>query len=557
MKTKLLNLSFGLLALLALTACSLGSKTSALLDQLPADADLVAVGDFKTIMESAGGSLEDAKIKLPPVLSDAMSGKLDDGLDDINDMLKNSGIDIEACAVTMNYSDPCPIVVFALKDADDFVKAIEKDDFDEDEKEDGLVVYKKKTYQSSYDESWKSYSYIAVKGSYAYFVGDVSTTSDYNAPKKLRRLVDDLDDGSYADTPAGDYITSGNAGGVAFKIPRTLRSEMREAGMPAAIADLCGGTFCLKGNVSDEAVELSAKMLDENGKEIDKEKLKDFIDPDARLNPAVLAYLNADEQFVYAATLKGFNWDKYLDAIGTATGLSRSERANVNAIKDYLNKIDGTVAVGIGLTDGLESVYDLALQNHVEKAISYTLVVETKDGKAKSLINDLKDMLTTQQVPFEETGGGFSVALSEDTKIYATAEDNVIVFSNSAISKSGNNPAVATLNPADCYVAAALVFEEKSKLMKDLGLKNSVSLSCIAPTCTEAVLSLKVTGEGPNGVIAKAIKVCLDLAKKGEDIEAQMRERREALYNSYYGEPDYLVGDSTYYAPDTIAASAY
>ena len=55
------------------TSCFNNSKTKNLLDQIPADLDIVVVGDAKTIIESAGGTIEESQIILPSYLTDEMS----------------------------------------------------------------------------------------------------------------------------------------------------------------------------------------------------------------------------------------------------------------------------------------------------------------------------------------------------------------------------------------------------------------------------------------------------------------------------------------------------
>ena len=125
------------------TSCFNNSKTKNLLDQIPADLDIVVVGDAKTIIESAGGTIEESQIILPSYLTDEMSNSDLNEYDKLKSFLKNSGIDVNACAIAGNYSDSNPIVVFALQDQNKFTKTIEENDFREKDTENGVIYYKK------------------------------------------------------------------------------------------------------------------------------------------------------------------------------------------------------------------------------------------------------------------------------------------------------------------------------------------------------------------------------------------------------------------------------
>ena len=87
------------LAMLMAASCSDNSKMKGLLEQVPADADVVLVGSVKTVLESAGGKLENSQIILPAFISDNLSQGEKKDFDEANAFLKDSGIDPEACAV--------------------------------------------------------------------------------------------------------------------------------------------------------------------------------------------------------------------------------------------------------------------------------------------------------------------------------------------------------------------------------------------------------------------------------------------------------------------------
>lgn len=157
------------MALVMTTSCSDNGKMKALLEQIPENTEVVCVGNVKTILESAGGSIEDSKIKLPSYVLDALPRQKANDIDKANDFLKKSGIDLDACAIFGNYKDSRPIILFALSDKSQFIAAIEKDGYKETNFDGDAKLYKKKVYEGSSSE-YDDYGYLLIKDDYAYWI---------------------------------------------------------------------------------------------------------------------------------------------------------------------------------------------------------------------------------------------------------------------------------------------------------------------------------------------------------------------------------------------------
>ena len=189
----------------------------ALLEQIPENTEVVCVGNVKTILESAGGSIEDSKIKLPSYVLDALPRQKANDIDKANDFLKKSGIDMDACAVFGNYKDSRPIILFALSDKSQFIASIEKDGYKETNFDGDAKLYKKKVYEGSSSE-YDDYGYLLIKDDYAYWIERVWAGSDFKPASHLANVVEDAAKHNFADTNFGDYILDGNAGGIAFAV---------------------------------------------------------------------------------------------------------------------------------------------------------------------------------------------------------------------------------------------------------------------------------------------------------------------------------------------------
>lgn len=505
-------------------ALSGSSKMKNLLKQVPADAEIVAVGNVQTILESAGGKIEDSKISLPSFFTDFLGKEKMKDVDKANEFLKKSGIDPEACAVFGYFKKNNPVVLFALNDAKQFVKTIEEEGFKEKDKDGDITIYTKKVYEG-YEPEYDDYGYIAINGNYAYWIERVWAGSDLRPTSFLPQVIKDAADKNFADTPYGSYILEGNAGGVAFKWPKEMRQMMRENGVPSDLLSIYDGTVCLRGNLKKEKAEVVMKMFDENGKELDADLFKDFMDPSARIDKKALKLLGKDEVMVMAASLKDVKWDKYADLITGTARMSRAEKAQINVVFDYLKNVEGTVAAGFGLTNGLESVKQMNSHDEVMRTFSATLIVETKDGKAKRIMDDLKGLMEKMRMPFEDQAKGFTIDLSQmgaEGKMYAGIVDDFIVVANHPIKEDGRNIWANEGDLTDYISAFGLWLKKDNKLMRDLGLPYEVKFTvCCKPKSMETSMVLEIDGDDSPGVIAGIAKLALKMAEKGKEMSGQ------------------------------------
>ncbi len=535
-----------MLLIICLASCSGDSKMTELMQRIPADMDVVAVGNVKTIIESAGGSIEENKIKLPSFIADEIPSSSSSDFDEFNSFLKKSGIDPDVCAVITNYNSPVPVVIFALADKKKFINAIEDEGFREKDDDNSTLLYSKKVYESSIPD-YDDYGYIAINGSYAYWIERVWENSKFKPLQAIKRIIEDASDAPYSKTSFADYITSGNAAGASFKIPRELRQEMKQLGMPTSIANMYDGVICMKGSLDGDIMTIDAKWFDEDGKPKNPKDVADNLDLTAKINPESLVYLDKDENMVFALSLKNIDWDLYLDRVSESNGMSRSDRTALSMAKSYLEKIDGTIAIGFGLTNGVESVFNLDIEHDVLNQMAFTIVVETKEGKAKGMVNDLAGFLESVQVPVDNSSKGFSVDIPrEDGSIYVEYDTNHIILSNKRIKKNNDNDAVKSFDFKNHLAAINIRINKSNKLMQDLDIKNDVQGSIATVIATDDMgssMRLKVDGGNSEGIIAKLARIILDIKSQSKSLEARYTEHRRAVrgYGDYYDYDEVIV----------------
>ena len=523
-------------------SCSNNSKMENLLENIPENTDLVFVGNVKTVLESAGGKIENSMIVLPTYVSSEMKENNTKEFDEANKFLKDAGMDIEACAVMYSFRKDCPILVFALDDNDKFVAALKKKEFEKDSEKDGATFYVKPA-----KETYGSPNYIAVNGSCAYILLKSYIPSDFNAIAYLQRIIEDAAEANYADTPYGDYILGANGGGLAFKLPAKLKAEMmEEAALGAEANVLLNAVYCMRGELTNNKGTLECKVFPEEGEEFDTEKLAKLIDLKSEINDKALKLLGSQENMVMAMSLKDTNWDELSKVLASASRLSRSEQAQMNAVLSYFEKIDGTVAYGIGLTNGIESFFKMDKGQEVFKQFSATLVVEIKEGKAKQVIEDMKGFMEQKRIPFNEDATGFSFNIDNTEGVmYVKNINNFIVLANHEIKESNDNPLVKKADFSDCIAACYVGLNREDKLAKDLDVKDNILLGiCCKPKDGKAYMSLEIDGNGEGGLIEKVAKMLINSQNKlKQSVEAaytqQTAVEEAAFEEEEFAEPDY------------------
>ena len=309
---------------------------------------------------------------------------------------------------------------------------------------------------------------------------------------------------------------------MSFKIPSELRQKIRKAGIPNSIAELYEGFICLNGNLSDNTAEINMKWFSENGQEKRAEDFANFMDLSAKISRQALSYIGKDECLVYAASIKDMDWDSYMDMLAETARLSRSDRASLSIIQAYLEKIDGTIALGTGLTNGIQSIANLSQGKNVLNEFALSLIFETKPGKAKGIINDLKGLMESQQIEFEDNNDGFSLTIPDKNEpIYVEAKDNIIILSTHKIKNNNHNTTIEKIDFTNYTAAIGFVLDKNNQLMKDLEIDQNLAMAFSADAQTlEFSLSLSIDGEESSaGVIAKLAKTFLGIISQEEKLE--------------------------------------
>lgn len=548
MKKLLYHLGLCLSVILLATGCG-SNNLAELLEHVPADADFVITGDIKTILESAGGKAEGSEVKMPDYIGTMQSDRDAREMEKDLQWLKNSGIDVTSGAVVfLKYQDRAPFIVFAITDKDKLKKALEVEGFNENDKVDDVDIYVKKD-EGEYG-SYTRNSYVAIDGGYGYWIPDVWSDDD-KGMKMIKQYLLSLSNNTMASTDIADYVSEGNVAGMIAKLPSELRREMAKAGVPEEMANLYSGYVCINSKLDGDEAEARLKLFDENGKAKTTEDWNKMMDIKAKIDPEALAYMSPEESLIYAVSMKNINWDKYMDQFDSSGRLSRQDKSFLTIVKSYLEKFDGTVAIGVGLKNGKASIEAIDRGEKVLDHLPLTIVAQTKQGKAASLIKDIKSLLGNQnELFYTSTSNGLRLTLPKEAgTLWLEAKDNMLILSTLPV-KKGSNPVAEHVNFQDYIFAAALHLGKDNALMRDFDIKNDLTATLAFDAEEgELVLKVKMTGEGETGLIERFVRSVIGMGKKYE----QMREERRQQYYEDYMAADTILPEPVYYDEDSVA----
>lgn len=544
MKNYFLQLSVLVLALLVFTGCGGDSQFKGLLEQVPANSDVVAVLNVKTLVENAGGQIDGSTVKLPQVALDVMGEDAVKQLDELNAILKDGGVDINVVAIAVNNADGGePVVLGRVTDRAKLVKTLEGEGF-KDKGNNGGVAYYEKTVVDAGSPDYNRYCHVAVTDNIIYMVPGVSGWQNYDAEKSIGKLIADAKESNMAGTPMGKRLVEDNLGGVAFKTPKEYGQEVRYLGLPSELISIYEGSVCIKGSLDGSELKLTLNVYDSDGKAVTTKSFGDFADmvnSNAKISSKALSYMGKDESFIFAIALKNMKWDEYFDMLRGS--VDREMRMVLPMLSSYLEKIDGTVAIGVGVTDGLSSFEMIDRGRDVLNQLAFTLVVQTKEGKAKTILSDIKGLMDGMRMPYTITDNGIEFNVpGESGSIYAVAESDVLVLSNSKIESGNRNPVVKAIDFTSRFSALGLFLGNDNKIMKDLGLDNSLKAEISADASkSEGYIVVDVDGGKGSGLVEKLLyagKALMD--KFGGDSPAP----------AYESEPDSDVVEEALYVGD-------
>lgn len=484
---------------LMLSSCSENSKMKAMLECVPDSVDYVLAGNLKDMVESCGEVKKNNKIYLCPLLTDGQPLSMKDALNSLNVILKKSHVDLESFAVFREKSVDRDVMVLSIKSKDLFVDGIKESGYKKMKSEGKLDIYAKLSLVSTEGGKGRRqavsgvYDYIAINSSQAYFLSAASATKTFKPMAYLQDLAERVQAKNIAQTPYGEYIQGGKTFGLI--VPQSEAFGIVSSMMPVPVLPNNGGVLCLRGEITPDKLVADVKFLDSEGKEYNMNEAAWFMDNKSVINKDAISLLGNDEHIVAAVSLKDVKWEELFKA----SQLPMQNAAQAMLV--FLEQLNGTIAIGFGMKGEQTAAEAAPVSADIDlfSDYSFTLVMETKEGEANSLMSLAKVMLVGQNIPCVEEENGISVNLSGFglmTTIHMGVIDNFLVVSKNPIKRDNNNKFLQDAKMMSTGTAFCLNLDKGDPLLEEFGIKNSVKVAMYnTPGTVGANFELEIEGD--------------------------------------------------------------
>lgn len=389
MKIKSLVLSVAALCCILLASCS---KESPILETIPADVKIAVRLNGPKAFEALDIKNENGTFVLPDYLKKG----------------DNKNLKLEALAKLYNSIDPSqfyfaaimegqtsvtPLVTAPLTDAASLEKLVKDaqtvDGYNTGKLEDAMLV-------------WKD--------------GQVWIGGESDAEKQVEQIKDFLkkaSDKSLADVPAAaDALNRGNMIDVAVHALNYEKDGKKSAvwGVSAA-------------NTKGSSLEFDSQSLLSDGSAFTMEGLAD-------INTSALQYLPQNTLFAAAGGLTDkFDWNGMLGMALESAGLNAAQRAQLGMVIPFLQAIDGTVMMGVGLAP--ETTFAQACTGSFNPAQwQGILMVHMNRQKAEEIIKMAIGSAPQMGITPAEVSEGLYKANIEGIEVYFGLVDGYLTLAN-------------------------------------------------------------------------------------------------------------------------------
>lgn len=525
--------------MLGTASCSKENKSADLYGKLPKDADVAMVVDLPTLLTSARAKYDHDRLILPEYITSRKGFEADD-LAKFNELINEGGVDEKYIGLCIYTSPSIAAAIYKLRDADAYEKFIEREGFEVATKGDRTVYSRVvKGVQSS--ES----VYCTICDGYGYIFIFDGVGSSENVGRLIDKVIESARKESLATAGAGKYAMEGHSGGMVVNLGSLLNLSASRAGLPLPLSQFNDKLTAVKFDIEGDEIEVESALFDKEGKRIQMSEIYTGFDTKAKISKDALAYISPEENMVYAIALKGVNWDEVVKSVGDALGVNPMQRIMLSMAKTYLEKIDGTVALGLGF-DGTS----IDLENIINGAnplpyMPITLVAQTTSNSAKGMIGDFSALFASMGLSTHTTSDGFSVPLPSGLgSIYGFYKDNLVVLSTRPVKEYGYNEAVADADMEKYLGAFGLYLPAANPLMQKLEIDKTLLLTSVNDAAdSESEMKLKLSGTPECGIVESLLRICFRIAdsERSEALEApSLEEDMEDI--DHYGdfEPTYF-----------------
>jgi hypothetical protein len=398
---KIIGFSMMLVTVVSLMMTSCGQKdTAELLDNVPADADVVIKVNAEKIIENTGSTVSDGKIQLSAELDALVNQFYRKDKKLIDKVLESGCVDYTSLIFAQKGED-----VFGLVSVTDESKL--------------KSIFKDLNMKFNGNGDWD-----VTDNNGGFYLHDgilwIGHTDDLDNVKKFQKAASENPYSSL--NWQSSYLQEDAMFNALFNVEKldgSLKVQLAEATNGDAIKK---GFIALKGNLAGQSLKVIGQCKDSAGKKIT------FGNNVKNLDTFFMKYLSDKDIAVLAMSLpENYDWGKAISQAILAYGgyCDDDTREKIAAV---LNNFEGTLAIGAGPSGSLMSFVNPSPNNW-----DVVVAVQTKSGKADELIAQLSKVLTDTGLNVESDGNGGLTAGTYGFNVSIKKDGDAIVVSNRSL----------------------------------------------------------------------------------------------------------------------------
>lgn len=396
-----------LAAMLVLTGCS---KTNPIFESVPADADVVVKFDAVKIAEALDVQVKDGSAVIPDYLKNSLTATEADEMVSVAALIKN-----QEFVMFANMNQQMVVVTALLSDPDKAAAKITEKSGEQPLTQNGYKVWKNRRVVIKNDQMW------------------IVPTGNGSVTDAVASILKRASDNSVADiSPVAAALSSAAMITYAGQSPNFLVKEPKNG--QQIFWSVC------EINCKDQKLTAESKSIYPDGSDAECETL-------VPINTSALQYVPATPLFTAAAGVSSdFPWTRLLEYVSKQIPNVMGVQAQMAMVTPYLQSIDGTVLMSLGLAPGITLDQAVSQVQQNPSVFRFIMMIHYKEDTARQLVEMVKAMGPQLGFNATDVGNGLFMGEYAGMPVYFGIVDGYLTVANYKPEPTSGSSAAAAFN---------------------------------------------------------------------------------------------------------------
>lgn len=396
-----------LAAMVVLTGCS---KTNPIFETVPADADVVVKFDAVKIGEALDIQVKDGSAVIPDYLKNSLTATQADEMASVAALIKN-----QEFVMFANMNQQMVVVTALLSEPDKVAAKITEKSGEQPLTQNGYKVWKNRRVVIKDDQMW------------------IVPTGNGSVTDAVASILKRASDNSVADiSPVAAALSSAAMITYAGQSPNFLVKEPKNG--QQIFWSVC------EINCKDQKLTAESKSIYPDGSDAECETL-------VPINTSALQYVPATPLFTAAAGVSSdFPWTRLLEYVSKQIPNVMGVQAQMAMVTPYLQSIDGTVLMSLGLAPGITLDQAVSQVQQNPSVFRFIMMIHYKEDTARQLVEMVKAMGPQLGFNATDVGNGLFMGEYAGMPVYFGIVDGYLTVANYKPEPTSGSSAAAAFN---------------------------------------------------------------------------------------------------------------